>query len=35
MPDNVFDDDDDDDGADDYIEGLNAVIGGLSLLVDT
>lgn len=35
MPDNVFDDGDDDDGANDYIEGLRAVIGGLNLLVDT
>lgn len=35
MPHNVFDDDDDDDGANDYIEVLKAVIGGLDLLVDT
>lgn len=33
MPDNEFDDDDD--GANDYIEMLKAVIGGLHLLVDT
>ncbi|MBE5451258.1 hypothetical protein [Mycobacteroides abscessus] len=34
MPDE-FDDEADDDGANDYIEVLEAVIGGLNLLIDT